>query len=84
MMLAMKITVRFFASFMEAIGKNEEEIEVPEESTVDDVVLMIQKKHPEIGPVEGAIFVLEHRLVEGRAKVKDGDVIAMFPLVGGG
>jgi len=80
----MKVLVKFFASYREAVGSPEEMIEAPEGSTVGDIVEVVALKHPSLGPMNDAIRALNQNVVDVDAKVKDGDTLAIFPLVGGG
>lgn len=81
---AMKVLVKFFASFREAAGISEEMVEVPTDSTVKDVDEMIASEHPDLGPLGDAIHALNQNVVDTDAKVKEGDTLAIFPIVGGG
>ena len=80
----MKVLVKFFASYREAAGLSEETVEAPEGSTVEDIVDTVASKHPSLGPMKDAIRALNQNIVDADAKVKDGDTLAIFPLVGGG
>jgi molybdopterin synthase sulfur carrier subunit len=80
----MKVLVKFFASYRETAGAAEEVIEAPEGSTVGDIVETVASKHPSLGPMKDAIRALNQNIVEADVKVKDGDTLAVFPLVGGG
>lgn len=80
----MRILVKYFASYREAIGKYEEELELVPGSTVKEVVEKIVVKYPGIELDKKAILVLNQKVVEGDQEVKEGDVLAVFPLLGGG
>jgi len=80
----MKVLVKFFASYREAVGAAQETIEASEGSTVGDIVEAVASKHPSLGPMKDAIRALNQNVVDADAKVKDGDTLAIFPLVGGG
>ena len=80
----MKVLVKFFASYRETAGTVQETIEAPEGSTVGDIVEVIASKHPGLGPMKDAIRALNQNVVDAGTKVKDGDTLAIFPLVGGG
>ena len=80
----MKVLVKFFASYREAAGLPEETIEAFEGSTVGDIVKTVASKHPSLGSMKDAIRALNQNIVDADAKVKDGDTLAIFPLVGGG
>lgn len=80
----MKVLVKFFASYRETIGAAEETVEAADNSTVKDVVNVILEKHPNLGSMTDAIHALNQNVVGPDATVKDGDTLAIFPLVGGG
>ncbi len=83
----MRVQVRLFASFREAAGRSQLEVELKEGSKVEDL----------IRELESAIPGLVERLKDGRVVVavngrfarpddplSDGDVVAVFPPVSGG
>jgi len=80
----MKVLVKFFASYRETVGVAQETVEAKEDSTVRDVVDVILAKHPKLGSMTDAINALNQNVVGPDVKVKDGDTLAIFPLVGGG
>ncbi len=80
----MRIRVKFFASYKEVVGKYEEELELAPGSTFGDVINKIVSKYPEIELDKEAILVLNQKIVNGNPEVEDGDVIAIFPPLGGG
>jgi len=79
-----KILVKYFASYREAVGKYEEELELAPGSTLRDVIREIVSKHPEVELENEAILVLNQKIVRDNPEVKDGDVLAVFPQLGGG
>ena len=74
----MKISVKLFASLRD-FGPNIEEKSVPENSTVESVVnsLSLPEDIPLLTLVNGVHADLKETL-------KEGDVLALFPPVGGG
>ncbi len=80
----MKILVKYFASYREAVGKYEEELELTPGSTVKEVLEEIVSKHPGVEVDKEAIIVLNQKIVRDNPEVKDGDVLAIFPQLGGG
>ncbi len=74
----MKITVKLFATLQE--GRFDvKDFEIDKPLTIDDVrkILKISKKEKLVILVNGKHAELHH-------KVKDGDVVAIFPQIGGG
>lgn len=74
----MKVRIKLFAT-LRNFGPEEQEIEVPENATIEDVIklLKLPEKIPLLRIVNG-----EHRNLNYR--LKEGDVIALFPPIGGG
>jgi len=80
----MRILVKYFASYREAVGKYDEEFELAPGSTVKEVIEKIVAKHPGVELDKEAILVLNQKIVKDNPEVKDGDVLAVFPPLGGG
>lgn len=94
----MKVTVKFFTTLREIVGKPKEEMELSEVATVKELLHQLQEKYgeklthylyDEKGKVRGHL----HLLINGRSittqqglmtKLKESDVIAILPPVGGG
>ena len=97
----MQVSVRFFTSLRERIGKKEETLKFPENSkvTVDAVLKMLIQRYGErfveyvydekTGKVKGFLQFL----INGKSaaplngletELRDGDVVAILPPVGGG
>ncbi len=87
----MKINVRLFANFREAVGKKDLSLDITA-NTVMAVLLALVGMYPALGPLmlhDGALKPYVNVLVNGRAatpsdKIKDGDELAIFPPVSGG
>jgi molybdopterin converting factor small subunit len=77
-MVDMVVEVRLFATFREGRFK-EKELELPEESSVGDLLkyLKIPEKDAKVIIVNGLGVSVEHKL-------RDHDVVAIFPPVAGG
>ena len=74
----MQVTVKLFASFR--AGRFDLEIrEYPQATTVADVVRGLKIPESEIG-----ILLLNSVHVDLQRQLADGDVLSIFPLVGGG
>ncbi|NHW00017.1 MAG: MoaD/ThiS family protein [Thaumarchaeota archaeon] len=80
----MRILVKYFASYREAVGKSEEELELTPGSTIKEVIREIVSKHPEVELDKEAILILNQNIVRDNPEVRDGDVLAVFPPLGGG
>ncbi|MCY3853277.1 MAG: MoaD/ThiS family protein [Gammaproteobacteria bacterium] len=76
----MSITVRFFASLRDRIGRESVEIEVNGLDCVQDVWKALVKQEPDARVL--AAINARHAALD--AKIQDGDEIAFFPPVTGG
>lgn len=87
----MKITVRLFANFREAVGKKDLSLNLTGDTAMA-VVLSLVALYPALGPLmlhEGHLKPYVNVLINGKKaeptdKVKDGDEVAIFPPVSGG
>lgn len=81
----MKIRVRYFASIREWTGLREEEFDLTEGLTANDLRLEVQKRHGRLEMQEGSILVaVNGSFVESSRVLKQGDEVALFPPVSGG
>ncbi len=97
----MIVSVRFFTSLREIVGKKEETLKFPEgkKVTVQVVVESLRKRYGEsftkyvYDPKSGDMRSFLQFLVNGKSAItlngletelKDGDVLAILPPVGGG
>ncbi len=88
----MRVKIRLFASFREAAGTKEVEIEVPDGSKVLDVVRELTDRFPKLKDMllKESRIKEDYHIVKGGRWLKesdllmDGDQIALFPMVGGG
>lgn len=90
--------INFFATLRQIVGQKTIEITLPEETTVrqmvDIVVTRFPSMRPELLDEEGNLWRHVHVFVNGRdapylengmdTVVKPGDVVNIFPAVGGG
>jgi len=77
----MVVTVKFFASMEESLGKSEEILESAEIESVFDVWCQVSGETEKPSNVLAAVNASYARFDES---VKDGDEIAFFPPVTGG
>jgi len=88
----MKVKIKLFASFREAAGIKEVELEVTEGSNVSDLMRKLSEHFPELEKMlfKGDKMRKDYHIVKGGRWLKendllmDGDQIALFPMVGGG
>jgi len=94
----MKVTVKFFTNLREIIGKPQEQIELSEAVTVNELLQQLGEKYGEkftryVFDEKGAVRGHLHFLINGKSitnrqglktKLKENDIIAILPPVGGG
>jgi len=74
----MKVTVKLFASFQEGRFKKELR-EYPEQTRIGEVIEELKVPVDEVG-----ILLLNSVHAKPEKVLEEGDVLAIFPLVGGG
>ena len=77
----MPITVRYFASLAEELGRREQRVEAPAGASVLDVWRTAQGQRALPANVLSAV---NHEYVDRAHAVRDGDEVAFFPPVTGG
>ncbi|MHA2136189.1 MAG: molybdopterin converting factor subunit 1 [Candidatus Thorarchaeota archaeon] len=81
----MKIKVKFFASYKEAVGRDEMDLEMKDESNVSQLLEAVKELHPTIGElIEPLIVSVNKEYAEFDKVLKDGDEVALLPPVSGG
>lgn len=92
------VTVKFFTTLREIVGKKEEKIELSRATTLDSLLRVLSQRYgkefndyiyDELGNVRGHLqFLVNGRSVTTlrglKTKLKGGDQIAILPPVGGG
>jgi len=81
----MKIHLRYFASFREIVGQNEEMLTVDDGASVADVRSLLLVRYPRLQTVmERATYAVNHGYVPEEAMLHEGDEVVLIPPVGGG
>lgn len=81
----MKIRIRYFASFREIVGQNEEILTLHEEASVADVRALLLTRQPRLQPImERSACAVNHGYVTSETTLHEGDEIVFIPPVGGG
>ena len=79
-----KIRVRLFASFREAVGTGTLEWDAPEGASVSEAVAALSGTYP-FGPAaEKALLAVNQEYVGGDYRLRAGDELALIPPVSGG
>jgi len=96
--LTVKVSVKFFTTLREIVGKKEEQIEFSKPINVNAVLKQLSKKYgkdfddymfDELGDVRGHLQVLVNgqsvtTMNDLRTQLNNGDQVAILPPVGGG
>ena len=81
----MKIKVKFFASYKEAVGTDEMDLDVENGTDVSQLLEAVKTKHPAIGElIEPLIVSVNKEYAEFDKVLKEGDEVALLPPVSGG
>ena len=81
----MEVRVRYFAAHKEVAGLSEETVEVPDGTTVGELVGHLVELHPDLEGLRRDTVVSVNRGVGSEGTVlKDGDDVALFPPIQGG
>ncbi|HKZ94916.1 MAG TPA: ubiquitin-like small modifier protein 1 [Candidatus Bathyarchaeia archaeon] len=96
--MTVKVSVKFFTTLREIVGKKEEQIEFSKPINVNAVLKQLSKKYgkdfddymfDELGDVRGHLQVLVNgqsvtTMNDLRTQLNNGDQVAILPPVGGG
>ena len=81
----MRLRVLYFASIREFTKLREEEVEVTEGATAENLKRKVQEMHASLEGQESNLLVaVNGSFVEPKRILKPGDEIALFPPVSGG
>jgi molybdopterin converting factor subunit 1 len=81
----MQIRVLFFGMLKDIVGRNQDELDVPEGSSVADVLARYELRFPSLRKSLPSVAVAVNQQYAGREhKLKAGDEIALLPPVSGG
>lgn len=81
----MRVRVKLFASFREIVGQKEEEIEVDEGTTVQQLLDSYIERFPQLARYRDHIILSVNREYgAGNLRLKEGDEVSFLPPVSGG
>jgi molybdopterin converting factor subunit 1 len=81
----MRVKVKFFAALREELGTREVEQELPQGSTLQDLINVVLVQHPVLHRYLPSLhFAVNRKYVAGQMGLSDGDEVAFLPPVGGG
>ncbi len=81
----MTIHVQFWSYFKELTGSATATEELPDASTVNDLLKQLHTRHPKLAAMQNSTLVAVGMDYQGRSHVlRDGDEVSLFPPVQGG
>jgi len=82
----MRVRVLYFAATRDAVGRGEEERELPEGvTTIEDFARLLATEHAVLAPRMASIRIARNeRFAHPDERIVDGDVLALIPPVAGG
>jgi molybdopterin synthase catalytic subunit len=81
----MRIQIRYFAVFRERLGREEEEIDLPDGANVAAAIEHLAALHAPVQTLRGRFRVaVNHTMVAESTALRDGDELALIPPVAGG
>jgi molybdopterin synthase catalytic subunit len=81
----MQVRVRLFATLRQMAGWSEREIEVPEGSTVGDLMARLEETYPALALKGRTLYAaVNQEYTRGERQLAPGDEIALLPPVSGG
>lgn len=80
----MRIKIRYFGQFRDITGKTEEELDVKDGITVEELRDLVREKYPRIAAKREVLVALNSTFTALDVVVKPEDKVAFFPPVSGG
>jgi len=80
-----RVRVRLFARYREALGREQLEVDLPEGGTVESAWSAVADRHPELARFRPyTLFAVGHDYVPADHRLAAGDELCLFPPVSGG
>ncbi len=76
--------VKYFARFRELTGKESEEIHIPGERNLSQVISEIRRLNPALSSEKNLMVAVNEKFADENTLVHEADQIAIFPRVSGG
>jgi molybdopterin synthase catalytic subunit len=81
----MHVRALFFASLKDIVGSRELAMDVPEGTTISDLLTQLEGRYPRFTDYRSVILTaINEEYADKTAQISDGDEIAIFPPVSGG
>ena len=76
--------VAYYASLREVTGRSEEDIRLPDASTVEALLGVVGGIHEPLRGVGRILVAVNGEFADPDTRLREGDVVALFPPVSGG
>lgn len=84
-MSVVRVTIAYFARARECTGVSEEELELTQPVSLEQLLLKVLAIHPGLAEIKQTLsLLLNGKWQSAEAKLEDGDRVALLPPVGGG
>jgi MoaE-MoaD fusion protein len=81
----MKVQVRLFARYREAVGRDRVEVDLPDDGTVEEAWQAVSARFPVLDQYRSfTLFALDNDYVSPSHPLRAGDELCLFPPVSGG
>lgn len=83
--MKLKVTVKYFSIHRDMTGKTEEEVQLDQGATLKDLLNQLIRSHPRLKEAKDyTVISINGDFAEDKSVLKESDVVALFPPVGGG
>ena len=81
----MTMSLLFFSQIRDALGREEERLDLPSGSRVKDLERLLRTRTPQIAGLLGSVtFAVNNEYVDRDCVLRDGDVVALISPISGG
>ena len=80
----MKVSVRFFALYRERAGTSQTEVELPDGSTPEELLIRLRSEYTSLPLSDSVLIAVNSEYVRPEAHLHEGDEVAFIPPVSGG
>ena len=80
----MKVSVRFFALYRERAGTSQTEVELPDGSTSEELLVRLRSEYASLPLTDSVLIAVNSEYASPQAPLHDGDEVAFIPPVSGG